>query len=387
MTRRAGGFLGAGAATIVASRLFGAAALMPVGVAFVLAPMLAFALTVLITRATRITRRIDPVSVVAGEGVMVELTRTGWPTRLRLGSAVVWEVDPGMGGLSTFQTPQAPDGVVHASGVRRGRHVLAPVVAVVRDPFGLSQRSIQMDDGAVVDARPALLNAKPAETGPAHGRPGRASAGALVGSLDVVGTRAYRPGDRLNRINWRQTAKRGELHTLELMGDDPGRANQVVLLDAGPATRTGEPDFELAVAAAATIADHLAHAGRLIAFEHSGAPKERVSSGYHLQGRVIECLTRLDGGGGELVSAMVLREASTLGAGRGLIVVTSRPDPGLAAAAAAVVRAHHPLVIVLVGAEASQRERVVRSEGARLIVGRSRRELADALIGAWGYRG
>ena len=387
MTRRAGGFLGAGAAAIVASRLFGVPALMPVGVAFALAPVLAFVWTLLVARSTRLSRRVDPVAVVAGEGVAVEVSRTGWPIRLRLGRALVWDVDPGVGGLSAMQVSRAPGGVVQVSGVRRGRHTLAPVVAVVRDPFGLSQRSIEVDDGAVVDVRPALLNAKPGETGPAPGRPGHASAGALVGSLDVVGTRAYRPGDRLNRINWRQTAKRGELQTLELMGDDPGRANQVVLLDAGPATRNGDPDFELAVATAATIADHLAHTGRLIAVEHSGLPGARVSSGYHVQGRVTECLTRLDGGGHELISAMVLREASTLGAGRGLIVVTSRPDPGLAAAAAAVIRGHHPLVIVLVGAEASQRERVFRREGARLIVGRSRIDLTEALIGEWGYGG
>ena len=386
MTSRAASFLGAGAAAVVASRLFGAAALMPVGVAALLAPLLGASWTYIVGRGTRLHRTIAPPSLNAGDSATITIARSGWAARARLGTPLNWEIDCGVTGIGTVAAATAANGdVATITDIRRGHHVLGPVQAVIRDPFGLTRHTVRSVDGVAIQVRPALLVADAEGFGrlKGRGRPGQAATGALDGTVDILGTRDYRPGDRLNRVNWRQTAKRGELQTLELVGEDPGRASQVVLLDAGLGTKTGEPTFELAVAAAATIAEHLIRAGRLVTIEHSGSIPERVSTGHQLRARVSDCLTRVDGGGRDPVGVLVSRETRTLAAGRGVIVVLSSADPTLTRVAAAAVRSHQQLLFVLVGGLAGSLAAELRREGVRVIVGRTRSELAAVLPGAW----
>jgi uncharacterized protein (DUF58 family) len=73
--------------------------------------------------------------------------------------------------------------------------------------------------------------------------------------IEPVGVREFRPGDALRRVNWRVSARRGELHVTEAR---PERNAEVVLfldtfVDRGPA---GATSLDVAVRAAAGIAEH-----------------------------------------------------------------------------------------------------------------------------------
>jgi uncharacterized protein (DUF58 family) len=73
--------------------------------------------------------------------------------------------------------------------------------------------------------------------------------------IEPMGVREYRPGDALRRVNWRVTARRGDLHVTEQV---PERNAEVVLfldtyVDRGP---HGATTLDTAVRAAAGIADH-----------------------------------------------------------------------------------------------------------------------------------
>lgn len=72
--------------------------------------------------------------------------------------------------------------------------------------------------------------------------------------LEFADIRAFAPGDRVRRINWRVSARRGSLHVNE---QHPERNSDVVLLldSFTEARRAGEPGtLDLAVRAAATLA-------------------------------------------------------------------------------------------------------------------------------------
>jgi len=73
--------------------------------------------------------------------------------------------------------------------------------------------------------------------------------------IEPTGVREYRPGDPLRRVNWRVTARRGDLYVTE---QRPERNAEVVLfldtfVDRGP---EGATTLDVAVRAAAGIAEH-----------------------------------------------------------------------------------------------------------------------------------
>jgi uncharacterized protein (DUF58 family) len=73
--------------------------------------------------------------------------------------------------------------------------------------------------------------------------------------VEPVGVREYRPGDPLRHVNWRVSARRGDLHVTE---QRPERNAEVVLfldtyVDRGP---EGATNLDIAVRAAAGIAEH-----------------------------------------------------------------------------------------------------------------------------------
>ena len=84
-----------------------------------------------------------------------------------------------------------------------------------------------------------------------------------LGSTEFRNIRPHYPGEPLNHIAWKATAKTGVLMLREM--DDPASGDITVLLDGTTGRVVGqapESNFELAVQAAGSIADFILGAGR-----------------------------------------------------------------------------------------------------------------------------
>jgi uncharacterized protein (DUF58 family) len=140
--------------------------------------------------------------------------------------------------------------------VRRGYHQIGPAVLESGDLFGLHRRFR-------LAAEPAYLLVLPKVVAPrgwdlASRRPigeVRLSLRLYEDPTRIAGIRRYEPGDPLNRIHWKATARTGQLHTR--INEPSSLAGATIFLDfhdAGYPPR-GEPArSELAVTAAASLA-------------------------------------------------------------------------------------------------------------------------------------
>jgi uncharacterized protein (DUF58 family) len=92
---------------------------------------------------------------------------------------------------------------------------------------------------------------------------------------DVAGVRPFQPGDRLRRVNWRVTGRTGELHVTATYSD---RDTEVLLVldslqDLG---RAPESSLDIAVRAAAAVAEHYLRAGDRVGLVDLGRPQRTV---------------------------------------------------------------------------------------------------------------
>jgi uncharacterized protein (DUF58 family) len=92
---------------------------------------------------------------------------------------------------------------------------------------------------------------------------------------DVAGVRPFQPGDRLRRINWRVTGRTGTLHVTATYSD---RDTEVLLVldslqDLG---RAPESSLDIAVRAAAAVAEHYLRAGDRVGLVDLSRPQRMV---------------------------------------------------------------------------------------------------------------
>lgn len=100
---------------------------------------------------------------------------------------------------------------------RRGRHEFDPLVALLRNASGAGERGQRVTaDATTLVCRPSLraLSAFPLRDRQTRyaGQVPTASGGT---GLEFYGTRRYRPGDPLSRLDWNRRARTGEFGTLE----------------------------------------------------------------------------------------------------------------------------------------------------------------------------
>ncbi len=145
---------------------------------------------------------------------------------------------------------------------RRGLFRVGPAVVEASGPFGLVRRL--KDDGGPVflTVLPRVVpigDGWPLGHRPIHEVPRRN--GLFEDPARFQGVRAYRPGDSLRRVHWRATARSGELQVKvfepavldgALLVMEMGR---VAYPDFDPADELPDPRVELAVTAAASLAE------------------------------------------------------------------------------------------------------------------------------------
>jgi uncharacterized protein (DUF58 family) len=137
---------------------------------------------------------------------------------------------------------------------RWGAYHLGTCAVRVRDRFGLIAHDALVDETVVLRAYPHPERLRslvaPLETQPFAGNRVSRARGEGIEFADL---RPFVPGDRVRRINWRVSARRGELYVNE---QHPERNSDVVLfLDSfAEVRRAREGTLDLAVRAAASLA-------------------------------------------------------------------------------------------------------------------------------------
>ena len=117
--------------------------------------------------------------------------------------------------------------------------------------------------------------------------------------LALAEVRAFQPGDRLRRINWRVTSRTGTLHTNSTLTDKDTDVHIVIdsVLDAGHVPGTfEESSLDVAVRAATAIARHYLGLGDRVAVHDLGIAVGSLplGSGPGQFDRLVELLARAD---------------------------------------------------------------------------------------------
>lgn len=219
---------------------------------------------------------------------------------------------------------------------RRGAYTVGPVRVTTGDPFGLFRFSREYGE-----AQPVLVLPRAEELpyfwSPIAQLPGEGVVRKRTHYVtpNAAGVREYYPGDSLNRIHWRSTARLGRLmvKTFEM---DP-TSNIWVVLDMHAGAQAGEGNDsteEYSVRVATSLANHFLQADRLLGLMAHGQEKLTLdpARGSKQYGRILETLAMAKADGEAPISEMLVSEARTFGRNTTLILITSsRDEPWLAA--------------------------------------------------------
>ena len=272
VTRRGVGTLLAVAGLWVAARTFGVAQLHTAAVALLVLLGGAAVWIVFLPLRLEVDRSVEPGTVPYGGRARVQLLVRNLGS---IPSPAAWledAVPPALGQAPSFRVPVlTPHRMLDLSydleGVHRGRFVLGPLTATIRDPFGLVQRRRTIE---VRDAFTVLPQVWPLPAGvPLGGASGSVSSGPRRPTThgdELADIREYVRGDDLRAVHWASTAHRGKL--MVRRAEEATSPRATLLLDirgdrhrgTGPAS-----SFEVAVATAASVAHHLGARGRFIA--------------------------------------------------------------------------------------------------------------------------
>ncbi len=238
--------------------------LVRVAVLLIFLPLVCLVLVRRTRHQLRASRRIVPPRIAVGEEAVVHVavennSVTGCGLLLAGDSLPL-----GLGGQSKFVVSGLAPAAVSESqyrvqGVVRGHHDVGPLTLHLTDSFGMCSvdRSVSGSDKIVVvpqvHALPALRR-WPDSTAPADTR----SNALPQASADDLMVREYHRGDSLRRVNWRVTARRGELMVRQ--EEHPPQSRAMILLDTRAGAHGGEGvdnSLEWAITAVASIGVHL----------------------------------------------------------------------------------------------------------------------------------
>jgi len=217
--------------------------------------------------------------------------------------------------------------------VRRGVYVLPPVCLTLSDPLGLvrAKRRVGEEERLVVLPRIAALRSCVffGQRDPGEGRKVRSG----QGSIEFRGVRPHQPGEPLNRIHWKSTAKSGTLMLRET--DDTALTGVAVVVDGQGESVSGRPPhntFEVSVAAAGSIGDYILREGfGLDLHLHEAQPRSfRFGGTQPDRGHLLEALATARADAHGSLRDFLQRSQERLARGRALVVVSPIMDRGLA---------------------------------------------------------
>jgi uncharacterized protein (DUF58 family) len=222
--------------------------------------------------------------------------------------------------------------LIRAPLVRRGHFRIEPLQIQTGDPFGFFEASAAVGQAVTVMVYPRI-DPLPLWQIPAAGIEGSRSAPERTLQTTALATtvRPWAPGDSFNRIHWKSTARHGEIQVKEF--DLETTADAWIVLDLERSSQGGRGDestVEVAVRAAASIADKALSENRSVGFTVNGhrmaiLPADRGGR-QHL--KVMQLLAAVDGDGTTPLAEVLVATVSRLRRGMTTIVITPSLDTG-----------------------------------------------------------
>ena len=214
--------------------------------------------------------------------------------------------------------------------VRRGHFRIEPLQIRTGDPFGFFEASASVGQGITLVVYPRVVplpmwKLPPANIEGAHAQPERT----LQTTPLATTVRPYAPGDSMNRIHWRSTARTGEIQVKEFDLEQTADAWIFMDLDAGNEAGSGdESTTEVAVRAAASIADKALGENRAVGLTVSAhrltvVPADR---GARQRLKILQLLAAVEADGRTPLQEALVTGVNRLRRGMTAIVVTSTQD-------------------------------------------------------------
>jgi uncharacterized protein (DUF58 family) len=290
-TLRGYALLALAAATYFAGRIVGTWELYLFAFAFLGAFVVSWLSVIVTGRGLRATRSVSPERPVAGDEPELVVTVKNasllpgpeLTLRNQLGDMSAGELEVQVDGLP----PRSAEMLTGRIGrVNRGVHVLPRAEVVAEDHLGLTHATHRISDPLIVTVLPRIVRldscALYPDIGLRHDWSGRQGLRAF-GASEFRGIRPHQPGEPLSHIDWKSTAKTGNLMIREM--EEPAGTDVTLLLDGtADQVRGSLPDtnFELAVRVAGSVADYVLRANRgvsLLCHERSWRQVRLTSDG------------------------------------------------------------------------------------------------------------
>ena len=242
---------------------------------------------------------------------------------------------------------------------RRGHFRIEPLHIRTSDPFGFFEASATVGQGVSVVVYPRL------EPLPRWRLPAAALEGSRASPVRTLQTtpmatsiRPYAPGDAMNRIHWKATARYGEIQVKEF--DLEQTADAWIILDLQRSIQTGHGDestVEAAIRAAASIADRALQENRAVGITVNVGRTAFLApdrgSRQHL--KIMQLLAAVEADGTVPLVETLITTVGRLRRGMTAVVITASVDPAWVRPLAALRTRGVACVVVTVDAAAYER--------------------------------
>lgn len=258
--------------------------------------------------------------------------------------------------------------LVRAALTRRGHFRVEPLQIRTGDPFGFFEASATVGQGIAVVVYPRieplpLWKLPPATIEGSHAAPERT----LQTTPLATTVRPWAPGDSMNRIHWRSTARFGEIQVKEF--DLEQTADAWLFLDLQREVHTGVGDdssVEAAVRVAASVADKALAENRAVgmtvnAHRTTVLPADR---GGRQRLKILQLLAAVEADGYVPLAESLVSTVGRLRRGMTAIVVTASQDPSFIRPLATLRGRGIATVVVLLDPVAFERFSADGSAGA-----------------------
>src|SRR5688572_9370222 len=244
---------------------------------------------------------------------------------------------------------------------RRGRFHLGPIVMRSGDPFGLFGTETRVPDEALLLVYPRVAPL-PYWTLPGSFLEGSVLTGqrSLQSTSMVMGIREYRPGDALNRIHWRSSARHRGLQVKEFELDKT--ADLWIYLDLERHWHRGvgeDSTEERAVTVAASIVAKALREHRNVGMITSGNRAEVLhpDRGTKQYGKLMQYLAEITAGGSRSMAETLVETLPRLRRGSACVLITPSLDRGWVRPASTLREAAIATQAVIVGPSVATDER------------------------------
>lgn len=258
LTGRGWWFLGTGLALAVVGLLRGWTPAVQFGALVALLPLAAALLTRNPGVALTLDRQLSTRELASGDQLKVTVSVRG---RFPRGRSLLLEdgAPPELGGPHRFALNGIAGQGVSRSHYRlrvgaRGVHYLGPIRIHVIDRYGMVHRVITAGNRDEIIVHPPVIELDPVILGGASVGTGSGHLGARGSATDDVIPRDYQPGDEVRRIDWKASARTGNL--MVRSEENPWRSAITLVIDLRESSHRGrepESSVDAALSMAASI--------------------------------------------------------------------------------------------------------------------------------------